>query len=498
MHKLHLLFYLNYKIAQRQNSVKKKIISTGVFTTINLIKSSVMLLLLPLHTHFLAPEEYGIVVTMSAVTTFFLAFNGLGIKGASLRFLADTKAFDDNEYMQRLLSTLFTCAVLFSIAFCFVAALLLYGISFTASWQPWFYYGIFAILQATLMSPIFMYSEYLRVHLKNKKFLTLHINIITLIILSNLLFVAGLKLGVLGVFLSVLLSYSVGILLCIYWLIKDNYKFDKALVKPLTIFGLNMLPHVIFSTLLPIVDRYIIVALEGLEKVSFYTVINSLCAVLYTIAVNIGITVRSVIYRYIEEGKYKDVHKLLQNCSAGLSVIAALWIIWAQEIIMMLLPSSYYVSYDFVTILSLRFLLHIGPTFYLAGILYHEGGNRKVSKLSFISLITIIVLGYIFTTLYGVMGMALAGAISAFTYLVLCCYQAKKINNQTNWSIMHSIAPMLFIYAPIALFIYLQGWQEDVNIYSILTKGLLSLIPIGLGYLILKYNSNKSREQKVV
>lgn len=472
-------------------NLKKNIISTGLFTAVNLIASSVTLLLLPLHTHFLTPEEYGIFVTMSAVTTFLLAFNSLGIKGAALRYLSDTKAFDNKKYLRSLLSTLFTCAILFSVAFLILSFIVLYIISFTDSWEVWFYYAIFAILQATLMSPVLLYSEYLRVFLKNKQFLTLHLIIIIMMVVGNLLLVAYLKIGVLGVFISILFPYAVGVFLCLYWIIKEGYVYDRKMVWPLTRFGLNMLPHVIFSTLLPIVDRYIIVSLEGLKEVGFYAVINSICTVLYIICVNIGVTTRSIIYRLIEQGKYQSVQLLIQRCSVGLAVIASLWVLWAQEILKLLLPNSFYSGYDLVTILTLRFLLHIGPTFYLSGVLYHKEGSRKVSRLSFISLVSVVCLGYLFTLYYGVMGMAIGGAVSAYLYLALSCDQAKKMDNNTGWQAMDSLSPIIYIYAPIAIFIYTQGWQDNINISTVGVKVLLSLSIIGVAYIVLRFRYNK-------
>ena len=183
-------------------SGKSKVLENSfLYTFSSLLFKAVGLLLLPVYTLFLTPEDYGItnlVNSFTGVATLIVAFS---LYSAVIRFYTDYKG--DRKKLKRFYGTV--------IIFTFISGTVFVslGLIFNNVLISWFFKGIsfypvvlIALLTLNFVSLHTIHQSILQGMQEGKKLTIINLSVFGLQVCLNLLFIGVFKLGAVGVLLA--------------------------------------------------------------------------------------------------------------------------------------------------------------------------------------------------------------------------------------------------------------------------------------------------------
>jgi O-antigen/teichoic acid export membrane protein len=232
-------------------------------------------LLLPLYVRVLSPADYGVIAVLFVVEQLLRVFYRWGVDAAFMRFYYDCA---DTRARQTLASTVFFFLIVVSgsaLAAGLAASGWLSVVLFDSS--AWVLPLRLVFLNAFLGSLSFLPFHVLRIEGRARAFiaLTFSTNLATLI--TKLVLVAGLRMGVVGVFVAdTIVAAGVLVVLAPRFAVLIRPRFSRPLLRACLAFGLPRLPHGAAHQVIAGADRYILSLFVPLGAVGVYNVGASL------------------------------------------------------------------------------------------------------------------------------------------------------------------------------------------------------------------------------
>lgn len=226
-------------------------------------------LLTPFYTHYLSgPAEYGHIATIYTAIAFINIVYSFGFDTAFMRYYTNK----DTEYRARVFSNAFWGIVSISFTFTLIGIMTVYlfpvslpGIN--DSKAILIGAALIPFLDALMIIP---YAQ-LRMERRSQRFALTKFAIIVINVMLNILFVAIIQYGALGVIISGILSSLLGVII----LTKEirgslTPTLDIALTKDMIKFGLPTVPAAFSSIALQLIDRPILGILTDPRTVGIY------------------------------------------------------------------------------------------------------------------------------------------------------------------------------------------------------------------------------------
>ena len=241
----------------------------SVYVLANVLNAAIPLMLLPVLTRILTPEEYGLVAMFAVVLSFFIAFCGLGINGAiTVQFFKLSK----QEFREFVFSCLLVL-VASSLVLSALLGLFAKDLSFFTLLPPeWLYValvmGFFQFL-ITIRLSIFQAQKRAVNFGVVQVFLSL-MNACLSILLVTTIF-ASWEGRVVGHGIAIVVVS----LICLFWIIRDREvktTFSLRWIREALRFGLPLMPHIIGGIVISLADRTIVANLLGEKEVGIYMV----------------------------------------------------------------------------------------------------------------------------------------------------------------------------------------------------------------------------------
>lgn len=228
------------------------------------------LLLLPLYTNILSPNEYGVLNILSTTFSILWLVSVLALDSASFVFFHD---FNEESKRKKIFSSWFWVQALIGFFLCLMGFLSSAGLS-KLFFQDEAYSSEFRLISLLLLFNLLpnIVWNWLRVKRKVKATALFTLVQSAIIIGCNVWFIFGLKFGVKGFFYAQLVSglvMSVAAFIMLEDWIYLKY-FDKALVKRMLLFSLPLVPTAMASWGLNSTGGYFIQARLGAAEVGLY------------------------------------------------------------------------------------------------------------------------------------------------------------------------------------------------------------------------------------
>ena len=269
-------------------SLKKLTRHSAVYGIGHIVTRSVGFLLLPLYTNFLDPTALGIAAIVFLYLAIMTILYTYGIDSAFLRYyiLAEQAEEQKRLFSTAFLSVFFTSIVFSLVGYLFAADLadiILIGnvekflndasdpqALEAALGEAAFYFQLSSgilFFDALAILPFLV----LRAKEKSKQFVLLKMLNVVVNLGLNVVFLAGMHLGIAGIFWANLIS-SGFTLLTILPIILANLKLYYGLreLRSLLAFGLPYIPSTLAVVLMDLIDRFILKALKGYEILGIY------------------------------------------------------------------------------------------------------------------------------------------------------------------------------------------------------------------------------------
>jgi O-antigen/teichoic acid export membrane protein len=252
------------------DELKKISSQTLIYAVGILLSKAIGFFLIPLYTHYLTPEDYGILELLELTSFFAGFFIAMGIHNAILRYFAHYQEARDKY---EVIST----AVLFVSCSGFLITVILVMFSNFFSqlvFDTVKYSYLFSIVFVNLYFGILLElcRTSLRAEGKSVLFTILAV-IYTLIAVSlNILFIVVLGLGIKGILYSTFIVQVILLFyLAIYFYPKTKLHFAFSKLKLILKYGIPFIPTGIFLFILNWADRYFLKIYANLEIIGLYS-----------------------------------------------------------------------------------------------------------------------------------------------------------------------------------------------------------------------------------
>lgn len=454
---------------QKKELIKNTlIISIGKFST-----KVVSFLLLPLYTAILLPAEKGQVDLLNRISLFLIPLITLQMDEALFRFLIDIKSDNDKK-------NIFSQLVIFSLISSFTWSLLIFifGNIFNYPYTNWLIFYCLASFIFTIVNG-FLRGE------GNFKMYSLLSFVNSFINISlNVFFLAVLKIGLTGMFLSYIIGcISTGVFGIIYLKAYKlvSLKLDKIKMKEMLKYSLPLVPSSISWSIITLTDSLMITTHLGSSMNGIYSTSSTFPTIMNTCFGFFNVSWRESASRAVhtetKDEFYKSVYLTIRRFLMGVSLLI---IGFLPFIFPILVNKNYNESYIYIPLMVLSVYSSSLASF-SSGIFAAYKDTKILAPTTFVAAVINLTFNFIFIDKLGLFAPIL-GTMSS--YIVVNLYRNYKLRK-------YIILPkdIYFIPSLIVLFIVAGLYYSNNTILY-----LLGLI-ISISY---SYYINKSLVNRVI
>jgi O-antigen/teichoic acid export membrane protein len=431
----------NQKTNETDNVIRKEVISIGKNSSVYFIgqalSRAVGFFMIPLYTHYISPTNYGSMEMIEIIAGAIGMIFAMGVSDAMPRFYYEEKEQADRN---RVVSTIILGLGILSIPLVFIFLMLSKYLSVIILDEEFYRY----ILQISILSIWFsMLCEigytYLRMLYMAKTFVILTMIQLFAALSLNIYFIVYLKLDILGIFYSTLITQGfIGLFLAVTILRKIGLKISLSLLKKLVSFGLPVIPSRVTTMLGFVSNRFFLrwmaapdpavaLAQVGLFSLGhkFGVIINRFVNVPFNsfwgprrleLVVNGLPQAKETVARVCTYATFLTLYFALM-LSAGI-----------ENLIKIIADPGYEGAYIVVPFVALSYVALGLETHFSTGILV----SRKTKWLTYISLVSISVVllwNFIFVPRFGLIGAATSNLAGFIFRLGLIYFISQRLHS---------------------------------------------------------------------
>ena len=451
-----------------------------------LIPALVNFILIIFYARVLSESEYGKYALLLATSSFLSTFGYTWIKMYVQRYY---QSFSIKNNLSYIINTIKTNYIIVSLII--LITMLLIGI-FIKSLYAVNWLLILLIIFLTLVTPILEVILIIyRARLKSNIYSSILISKSILNLAFAVIFVYFFKMGIVGVFLSLIIAHL--LVITKVFLVEDK----KYLVvsKNTFIYNREFLAYgtpFIFTFLLnffiTLSDRFFIGYFEGADAVGVFSVANDIASqsliMLFMLA---NLAAYPLIVKEIELKRLdKVIEKTKQYATISMSVAipATLgFIMLAPELSSIIVKNKYGESFVLILQITALSTFILGLKLYFSDISFQLGKNSKMQVYpNIIGSILNIILNFIFIPFYGVIGALISSLITYTTILIISIILGRRIFKlHVNWLDLLKVTFAASLMALVLSFISYQG----NDLILLLIKLLVGLLVYIVVYFIL-------------
>lgn len=387
--------------------LKKFIKSFSIYGLIPVLGKFISVLLLPLYTRVLTPEDYGAQDVLVQLAIFFTFLINLELYSGVGRYFYDKKDIIDKKKLisTGLWITILICIILVTLAFYFNNEI--YKLFFETPKHKTAFY--LTILWAPISALYTYFSAVMRYEQKPKLYFVLS-NIQLLIrILSTILFVVVFRLGVMGVILGHIVGELSSVFMFGFYLRQYfGFYFDKIDLKSILSFSLPMTPAVLLISFQKPLIRYLAVNYLSIVDLGYYTIALQIASILSFVQYGLSASWKPYLYEMLQKSGYEVEVKRIYNLFLSVTSLVCLLIIFNGKLLLKLLTTPAYFPaaslIGFVTVTSMleiiRQISGCGPIVV-----------KKTQYITYIELVASLASVLFFVALHryiGIIGLAVA------------------------------------------------------------------------------------------
>jgi len=390
-----------------------------------LASRAIGLLMIPFYTRFLAPADYGLLELLGLTTFVIGTVVGLGLNAAIMRFYYDQPT---DEGRREVIST----AILFGIGL----LLVVYAVLFTASpfialavFKTQTYSGYLRIVFISLCLDTMtdLGLSYVRARQRSLRASTLDLVRLAIALSLNVYFIAGLRLGVVGVLYSSLIASTImATVLITTTLWEVGIRFSAEKLVAMLRYGIPLIPMTFGLFVLNFSDRFFLQAYTNLDTVGVYSLG-------YKFGMISGVLITSpflqfwgvYMYEVVERPDARDLIARLQVYLTLLLLSFTLALsVFSEELLRVLSPPEYWGAAHVIPIVGLAYVFMGLSHFFRVG-LYYTKQTKYLGYAVGGSAILNLPLNLALIPTFGAAGAAWATLIS-FVILALATFKVSQ------------------------------------------------------------------------
>lgn len=398
----------------------KKLFSDVLLFALSNFGSKVLaFLLVPLYTHALTTEEYGIADLITVTIQILFPVLTLSITEATLRFLLDRNSPKEKIMTISLLTVL--------ISFAIVGVLTLAALCFKPEIRPYAPYFLVIYLFTALNSFL---SNYTRGIDRTKVFAVKGILYTASLLLFNLLFLLVLQIGLTGYLLSILLAEVITV---VYMFIAAkeyrylHFHLDRALSKEMLRYSIPLIPTIIAWWIMQVSDKYIVIAYCGLAASGVYAVSYKIPSLLSLVTTIFNQAWQISAVKSYEDRDYCDFFRTVYGIFFAFNLLISAALILAAKLLgRILFAADYFIAWRYVPLLVVAYFFSG-----LSGVMASAFTTAKKTNVLFYSTLAgaafNLIFNFLFIPRYGALAAAATTMLGFGVTLLIRNLNLKKM-----------------------------------------------------------------------
>ncbi|KJS28685.1 MAG: hypothetical protein VR64_23480 [Desulfatitalea sp. BRH_c12] len=381
--------------------------------------------MIPVYTHYLSPSDYGINELVGLTTEIIGIVLGLGISDAIYRFYYDKSETDSPN-------TVFSTACI-GITLSSFLLLALIGFfskpiaSVVLEERSQYIYILLALATLWFNQQVNFIYTYLRINEASTKYLVVSLLKLITALSLNIFFIVGMKMGVLGLFISNCITAAF-FAFCLYpfLLYRIGIRFSWGIAQKMLRFSLPVIPSNLASLAVNASDRYFIKVFLSIADAGIYGLGYKLGnIVFYLVRVPFMQIWDPRKYALYSQGAPKELFAQVATYFAGMMIYVGLGIsIFVHDVIQIISPAEYWSAARYVPAVTLCYVIYAMD--------HHVGfGILVAKKTEYWTLVNLFMgainigLNFLLIPTYGVWG-AVGATFISLTFKVVCLYAIGK------------------------------------------------------------------------
>jgi O-antigen/teichoic acid export membrane protein len=441
----------------------------------SILQNAAGFFLLPLYTAYLTVSELGLLEIVIVSISILFTLLQLGLGSALFKYYSYDSHSDNAREKNKLI---ISSSVYFLAIFSLAAVSSLYFIRQNIS-ELLFGSAIYADLITLMLITVFfqlfwvMPTAYLRIQNKSiylsilnatKFFIQISITIYAVAVLNGK--IAGVVTArvITAILFAFLFTWSIKQLL--------SRSFSAETVRELLSYSIYLVPVSVGSLILLMSSRYFILLFHDSQALGYFSVANRIATILLLAISGFQRAWPSIMFRIKNKPDAKQYYsKIFSYYLITFSFLSMILTFYSQEIVLLLSNEEYLSAVGLIPILSFSFLFY--------GFFYSGTVGINIYKKTYYQTIAMVVgaifnlvLNFILTPAYGIMGTSVAIFISfAIVGLLAFRFSQRIYHIPIEWKRIILLAANLII----VLMLYLIGLQS-INPLNFITKTVLLLI----------------------
>jgi len=401
--------------------------SLSIYTLTSILNSAIPFLLLPILTHYLTVEEYGLLAIIQIFITFTIPFVSINIQSTLQleyhQLKADEFALWVSSVLIIPLITIFIVLFFFllfeSFIYDFINVSLLWILLIPLI-------AFMQVVPQTILS-IYKISERPIAYAKYQLSLT-GINL-----LLTLGLVVMLNLNWEGRILAIFLTYFIFTILGIYILVKMRLivlRLEKSYIKQALKLGTPLILHVISASLFMMSDRLFISYYLGNNALGIYAVGAQISMIALMIQQSFNQAWVPYLFKNLKIGLIENKIKIIK-----ISYVSILFFMILPFLIEFINPLlfNFFINEKFKDATQYVFWISLGYSLLgmykvVTNYIFYEKRVKLLSMMTFGSLIINLILNYILIHKYGAIGVAYGTAITIAIFFIIAFFVANRVH----------------------------------------------------------------------
>ena len=453
------------------NSSSQKIFNNSILYTIGTIATkAVAFILIPVYTHHLSSEEYGMATTITTFVSTFGIVMMLSLRAAIMRFLNEYEEKKRSVFIGTITITVIGNSIILSMLLVFFRNMYI-NIFFKNI--PFFPYILMAIISLGTEGIYLIYQSVLQAKQAGGRYSFNSFFHLIMNVLLTILFVVVLKLSVFGVVLANMLTNGLFAIYGLLDMIKRKhlvFSFDIDMFKKSIKYSLPILPHNLANNMnlyanKVIISNYLSYALTGI-----FSLASQFSSMVNLVQNSINLAFRPWFIEQMKNGdegraqiKYMSEMIMALFCFIGVSVST-----FSREIVMLFASQEYYEAWSIIPIFIFIQLITFIYYSHVQTLMYNIQISKFTSIFSISGFITNIIFSIMLVKSMEIYGVVIAQLISklvlSVTAVIMSNY-AEKVD--------FGIRKMIFFLLCAA---FLTGW----SVLLVISIGRLFIAPISI------------------
>lgn len=382
----------------------------------NVLNKMLPFLVLPILTHYISPEGYGLLSILNIVISILTVFIAISFNGAFIKYCSSQSNLEKDIFLYN--ATIYSSMNFVIVISVLVMGSFFYKFEFLNIHYNWIYISAIIAFADALMSLILT-----KFQLDNKPYKYIYLNV------SYSILNIGFSLFLIIVFIpswegriiGILLSAIIIILSGVYYLIQyfKFYKIDLHVKTKLYNFGLPLLPHAFSGILIVSIDRIFINSMLDLNSVGIYSTAYQFGIIISIISSSINLAWAPYFFKHFEISQNRiSLMKKLLIIFISLLLINFLIIEVSRVIILNFLDIKYHQAIKYIAVISWGHYFE-GLYIFVSLFVIYYNKNKYLSYFTVFILAFNSLLNYFLIELYGLYGATLATLYSYIVYFIL-------------------------------------------------------------------------------